>query len=59
MPAKWDIYGKSAGYLRNKAMVEYVSPDGGVIAVWNGSPGTKHTIDLATERNLKLFVKRV
>lgn len=59
MPANWEVYGKRAGYIRNKRMVEYVAPEGCVIAIWNGSSGTKHTIDLAGQHNVKLFVKRV
>lgn len=44
VPAKWKKYGKKAGYLRNKEMVDIC--DGG-IAIWDGySPGTKITIDL-------------
>lgn len=58
MPADWSL-GRSAGYLRNKDMVEYVGVEGAVIAVWNGSSGTAHTINLANERKVKLFVKRV
>lgn len=60
MPADWDRYGKRAGFERNKQMVEYVAPDGGVIAVWDGvSKGTKSTIDLAKRYGLKLFIKMV
>jgi predicted Rossmann fold nucleotide-binding protein DprA/Smf involved in DNA uptake len=59
MPANWDLHGKSAGYIRNKDMVLYVGSEGCVIAVWNGSSGTQHTINLAKEHNVKLFVKRV
>lgn len=58
MPANWDL-GTRAGYLRNKEMVLYVAPEGGVIAIWNGSKGTKLTIDLAKEHKVKLYVKRV
>ena len=49
-PAKWNEYGKSAGYKRNKQMAEYADM---LIAIWDGSSrGTKHMIDLATERGL-------
>jgi hypothetical protein len=43
----WDKYGKSAGYIRNKLIVEEADK---IIAFWDGhSKGTKHTIDLAIE----------
>ena len=43
-PADWDKYGKSAGYRRNKEMVDIASA---AICFWDGkSKGTKHTIDL-------------
>ena len=48
--ANWDEYGKRAGYLRNTEMGEYAD---GLIAFWNGeSRGTKHMIDIATEKGL-------
>lgn len=59
-PANWDLYGKSAGYLRNKEMAEYAASEkgyGALIAFWNGnSKGTKNMIDLAKEYGLKTFV---
>ena len=46
-PANWDKYGKKAGYMRNVEMAD------ALIAFWDGkSKGTKHMIDIATERNL-------
>jgi len=44
-PAEWDKYGKSAGYRRNKDIINRADY---VIAFWDGmSKGTKHSIDLA------------
>ena len=41
----WKLYGKSAGPLRNKDIVDRADE---VVAFWNGvSAGTKSTIDLA------------
>jgi hypothetical protein len=55
-PANWDKYGKSAGVIRNKAMAEYADA---LVAIWDGeSRGTKHMIDTARGRGLKVFVKR-
>lgn len=43
----WKAHGKSAGFLRNKEMVDYSDC---AIIIWNGkSNGTKHTIDLLKE----------
>ncbi len=50
-PAQWDLYGKSAGYIRNKEMAEYASLDdvfSVLIAFWDGkSRGTKNMIEIA------------
>lgn len=55
-PAAWDKYGKSAGYKRNVDMAE--SADG-CICFWDGkSKGTKHMIDIATEKGLDLRIVR-
>lgn len=53
-PPDWKQYGRSAGYRRN---VEIVLAADAVIAVWNGSsPGTRHTMNLATFYNKPLYV---
>ena len=55
-PAQWDKYGKSAGYKRNITMADNADA---VVAFWDGvSKGTKHMIDTATARKLKLRVVR-
>lgn len=42
-PAKWNEYGKSAGYIRNAEMADYADA---AICFWDGkSKGTKHMID--------------
>jgi hypothetical protein len=54
VPADWNRYGKSAGYIRNKEMAE--SSDA-LVAFWDGkSKGTKNMIDLAKEYGLKVRV---
>lgn len=62
-PADWGRYGRAAGYRRNQAMVEAAAkaPEGGaVIAVWDGvSRGTRHTIDIARQRGVPVFILRV
>lgn len=53
-PADWETYGKSAGYIRNKQMAENADA---LIAIWDGeSKGTKHMIDIAEAKGLKVFV---
>lgn len=55
-PSDWDKYGKKAGYVRNVEMAENADA---LIAFWDGkSKGTKHMIDIATERNLPIRVIR-
>jgi hypothetical protein len=53
-PAKWNEYGKRAGYLRNEEMALYATH---CVCFWDGeSKGTKHMIDLANKSNLNLRV---
>lgn len=53
-PAEWDKYGLSAGYRRNKIMVDKATA---IIVFWDGeSRGTKHTIDLAQAANKPLKI---
>lgn len=61
-PAEWDRHGKYAGFLRNKQMINFVSPpnclNGCVIALWDGqSKGTAHTIKLAKAAKIPCFIK--
>jgi hypothetical protein len=39
--ANWAVYGRGAGYKLNEAMARYADA---LVAVHNGSPGTKHMI---------------
>lgn len=53
----WEKYGRRAGILRNNQMLD-TKPDL-VLAFWDGlSKGTKHTIDEALRRNMKVEVIR-
>lgn len=57
-PAKWDKHGKRAGYLRNSQMADEGTH---LVAFWNGTvkgSGTKHMIDLATNKGLVVRVIR-
>jgi hypothetical protein len=47
-PADWEAHGRSAGFIRNRDIVE--SADG-VVAIWDGiSKGTANSISLAKKR---------
>lgn len=53
-PALWDVHGRKAGILRNIKMVDNADA---LVAVWsNNSTGTKHVIEYATKKGLKLYV---
>ncbi len=52
--ADWQKFGKRAGTVRNALMGNYAEA---LIAVWDGkSRGTKHMIDYARMKNLKVHV---
>lgn len=54
-PAKWDLYGKSAGYKRNIQMIDISNR---LISFWDGSSkGTKHTIDYARKKGIPVYVQ--
>ena len=50
VPAEWDIYGRSAGYIRNKKMVDDYCPD--LILAFPGGKGTKMMMDIAMARGI-------
>ena len=53
-PAAWAIFGKKAGYIRNERMANYADA---LIAIWDGkSKGTKHMIDIARKKGLKIYI---
>lgn len=54
-PAEWKKYGRAAGPIRNRQMVENADY---VIAFWNNkSRGTKNLIECARNRNIPIKVK--
>lgn len=59
-PADWETYGKRAGFVRNRQMLDYLKENqdnGMVIAFWDGnSSGTKHTIYTSREMKIPCFV---
>ena len=53
-PAEWDVYGKSAGYLRNYVMAQYADA---LIAIWDGkSKGTLNMINTMANLNKPIYV---
>jgi len=55
--ANWFKYGLKAGYLRNIEMANYADA---LIAIWDGkSKGTKHMIDIAKKKDLKVYIHKV
>ena len=55
--ADWKGLGKRAGNARNEQMGNYGEA---LIAVWDGkSPGTKHMINYAKKKKLKVYVKNI
>lgn len=51
----WDTFGRSAGYIRNKQIVDYCAK---VLAFWDGiSKGTNHSIKLAEDQKKDCIVK--
>jgi hypothetical protein len=53
-PAQWSQWGRSAGYRRNLQMAEHADA---LISIWDGqSPGTRHMIETAKARGLRIFL---
>lgn len=53
-PANWPKYGRSAGMIRNRQMLEEFKPDL-VVAFWDGSSrGTANMIELARSAGVKV-----
>lgn len=51
---EWNRYGLSAGFIRNKTIVENSDV---IIAFWDGrSKGTAHTIRLAKEAEIPVYI---
>lgn len=52
--ADWNKFGKSAGMIRNKLIVDNADE---ILAFWDKkSIGTKHTIELAKKQNKKVYI---
>lgn len=51
--AEWDKYGKRAGYLRNKRMLDEGKPD--LVVAFPGGKGTANMVKLAEEAGVKVI----
>ena len=56
--AEWNLYGKAAGPIRNKAMLTYAMEETPVvIAFWNGaSRGTKNMVEQARKAGAEVII---
>lgn len=55
-PAQWELYGKNAGFMRNKDMIDFCDI---LVSFWDGkSHGTKHAIDyaLSIDRQVEIHI---
>lgn len=57
-PAQWEMYGKSAGAIRNTEMAKYASKANGILVAFpiGESRGTRNMIQLAKKYGLKVYV---
>ncbi|MFF9268596.1 SLOG family protein [Streptomyces rochei] len=53
-PAAWDEFGKRAGPIRNKQMIEEASADLVLAFFFADSRGTRHTVDLARAAGIEI-----
>lgn len=55
MPAKWNVYGKKAGIVRNKEMADYADA---AIVLWDTkSPGAKNMIHEMQKRMKPVYIQ--
>lgn len=55
IPARWSIYGKAAGPIRNKTMLDE-KPD--LVIAFPGGPGTQHMIRVAKDAGIQVVEVR-
>lgn len=53
-PADWDKYGKSAGYIRNKQMLDEGKPD--LVVAFPGGKGTAMMVDIAKKAGVETII---
>lgn len=55
--AEWNRYGRAAGPIRTKKLLDYVSPDVLVIAFDMSGPGTRRTVQDALKRGYEVRIE--
>ena len=57
-PADWKKYGRAAGPIRNRQMLEYaMEQNASLVAFWNGeSKGTKNMISIAEKAGIEVKI---
>lgn len=53
-PAQWDKYGKSAGFIRNKQMLDEGKPD--LVIAFPGGKGTTMMVDIAIKAGVQVVL---
>ena len=53
-PAKWELFGKSAGFKRNQQMLDEGKPD--LVIAFPGGNGTAHMIRIAKATNIPVTI---
>lgn len=53
-PADWNQYGKAAGPIRNKQMMEYA--DAAIVFIWDNSRGSANMIKQMKQANKPCFI---
>ncbi len=53
-PAQWSKFGRAAGPIRNKQMLDIAKPD--LVVAFPGGRGTKNMITLANQYNIKTII---
>ena len=51
-PANWQVYGRRAGFLRNKAMLDLLNPEKDIVIAFPGGRGTEMMVDIAKKANV-------
>jgi YspA, cpYpsA-related SLOG family len=62
VPADWNTHGKAAGPIRNKQMLDYILPDGMIIAFHNNlheSKGTKNMVMYGLNAEIPVWHYRI
>lgn len=56
-PANWELYGKAAGFIRNRRMLDEGKPD--LVVAFPGGKGTKMMVDLAKNAGVEVLEYRI